>query len=80
VIQQRTCKRTCWIVRLVPLSEMAGSLIISPPLGCHRHTEAHAHGVRWTIFYRHQAGVLPGPGMARINRATCSGSSSWTKC
>jgi len=25
-------------------------------------------------------GVLPGPGMARINRATCSGSSSWTKC
>src|SRR5215813_5714475 len=29
---------------------------------------------------RHQAGVLPGPGMARINRATCSGSSSWTKC
>src|SRR5262245_41523287 len=26
------------------------------------------------------AGVLPGPGMARINRATCSGSSSWTKC
>src|SRR5215831_5042764 len=30
--------------------------------------------------YRHQAGILPGPGMARINRATCSGSSSWTKC
>ena len=30
--------------------------------------------------YRHQAGVLPGAGMARINRATCSGSSSWTKC
>ena len=30
--------------------------------------------------YRHQAWLLPGPGMARINRATCSGSSSWTKC
>jgi integrase len=24
--------------------------------------------------------VLPDPGIARINRATCSGSSSWTKC
>jgi hypothetical protein len=27
-----------------------------------------------------EAGVLRGLGMARINRATCSGSSSWTKC
>src|SRR5438034_10700605 len=26
------------------------------------------------------AAAPPTPGMARINRATCSGSSSWTKC
>jgi len=30
--------------------------------------------------YKHQDCLLPGLGMARINRATCSGSSIWTKC
>jgi hypothetical protein len=35
---------------------------------------------RYEHISHHQPGVLPGPGMARINRATCSGSSSWTKC
>src|SRR5215475_13090142 len=43
----------------------------------HRHAPA---GFGGRFCCRHQAGVLPGPGMARINRATCSGSSSWTKC
>ena len=33
--------------------------------------------VRGRFCYRHQVGVLAGPGIARINRATCSGSSSW---
>ena len=33
--------------------------------------------VRGRFCYRHQVGVLAGPGIARINRATCSASSSW---
>jgi hypothetical protein len=50
-------------------------------VGCSLRTAVLASSrVRWPIYYRHQAGVLSGPGIARINRATCSGSSSWTKC
>jgi hypothetical protein len=45
-----------------------------------RHTEAKRAGFGGRFCYRRQAGVLAGPAMARINRATCSGSSSWTKC
>jgi hypothetical protein len=42
--------------------------------------EAKHPPVRGRFCYRHQAGALAGPGIARIKRATCSGSSSWTKC
>src|SRR6266516_2319197 len=50
------------------------------PQGCDSTSKLNARRVRGRFCYRHQVGVLRGPGMARINRATCSGSSSWTKC
>ena len=41
---------------------------------------AMSPGAKSPCHYKHQDCLLPWVGMVRINRATCSGSSIWTKC
>src|SRR5262249_40397578 len=66
---------------LLPSTERFGGLQIDGELRTSgephdRQPEAKRAGFGDRFCFRHQAGFLAGPAMARINRATCSGSSS----
>ena len=69
---ERACRRTRSSAAAA-LSDSNLGATFEAAVGC-------SAGLGGRLRYKHQACSPPAPGMARINRATCSGSSSWTKC